>query len=84
MLYSYWSYSILAQECPIDHPYAYLDGAYCCASKEELTNGGNQSEIESGTCDGFGFSSQSTCCKDHDFVKCPGDSCIDNNKGLYS
>ena len=73
------SYYILVKECPLDHPYAYLNGAKCCASDEELENGGTKSEIESGTCDGIGFDIESSCCKNHSHVKCPGNSCIDNN-----
>ena len=74
-------YSILERQCPLDHPYAYLNGAKCCASKDEIKKGGSKSEIASGTCDGIGFDFESTCCKNHNHVKCPWDSCIDNNAG---
>ena len=70
------SYYILVKQCPLDHPYAYLNGAKCCASDEELESGGTKSEIASGTCDGIGFDIESTCCKDHQFIECPCHSCI--------
>ena len=57
--------------CPTSHPYAYLNGDYCCQTNEELTNGGTQSEKDSGTCDGINFNEQSTCCKNHGFIPCP-------------
>ena len=68
---------LLAHQCPLEHPYAYLNGSYCCATNAENPNGGYESEIASGVCDGQGFSIESTCCKDGQFIKCPFDSCID-------
>ena len=51
-------------------------------------NGGSSSEKASGTCDGIGFSRESTCCKDHGYQKCPyPNGCFDFNKcqtsGIY-
>ena len=70
-------YSILEQQCPLSHPYAYQSGSYCCSINEELTKGGLESQIASGTCDGHGFNIESTCCKDHQYTKCPFNSCVD-------
>jgi len=66
-------------QCPRYHPYAYLSGSYCCATNEEKPNGGNESEIASGTCDGHAFNIESTCCKDDQYIKCEFDSCIDHD-----
>merc|ERR1712080_578500 len=74
---SQWSLTEIADTmeciggCPTSHPYAYLNGNYCCQTNEELTNGGTQSEKDSGTCDGINFNEQSTCCKNHGFIPCP-------------
>ena len=64
----------------MDYPYAFKNGDYCCATNEEKPQGGSQSEIVSGTCDGVGFDITSTCCKNKNDIKCPGDSCIDNKE----
>merc|ERR1719431_1690195 len=68
--------------CPISHPYAYLNGNYCCKTKEErpIAYGWTpQSEIDDGTCDGIEFNRQSRCCKDEQYVPCPHASgCYDN------
>ena len=57
--------------CPASHPYAYLNGDYCCKTKEERPNGGLQSEIDDGTCDGVDFNLESTCCNNSDYTPCP-------------
>ena len=68
------------QYCPIDFPFAYLNGNYCCSTNEEQPGGGLQSEIESGSCDGIGFGRDSRCCKDQ--VKaCPHLEGCYNNPG---
>jgi len=59
--------------CSQDYPFAYLSGEFCCKTNQELKGGDSRTpkEISSGTCDGIGFSMESTCCKDHDYQKCP-------------
>ena len=61
----------------MDYPYAFKNGDYCCATNEEKPQGGSQSEIVSGTCDGVGFDITSTCCKGDNEIKCPAVTCID-------
>ena len=55
--------------CTKDYPFAYRNGKYCCQTNQTA----------SGTCDGRGFSIESTCCKDHKYLKCPHTQC----KGKY-
>ena len=57
--------------CASEYPFAYLNGDYCCKTNQELWYGGNTLEVASGSCDGKGFSIESTCCNDHDYQKCP-------------
>ena len=67
--------------CPMDYPYAYLNGKQCCRSNQELVNGGLYSEKKSGTCDGINFNRESTCCKDHDNQACQhNEGCFDYNE----
>ena len=48
-----------------------------------MRNGGTPSEVTFGTCDGVGFSRESTCCKDHDNIVCPvPDACYDSDKSM--
>ena len=63
--------------CTKDHPFAYLNGQYCCETNQEKVNGGSSNEVASGTCDGIGFSIESTCCKDDKYLKCPHTKCKD-------
>ena len=70
------------KNCTVDYPFAYLNGDYCCKTNQELWYGGNPEEVASGTCDGTGFSKESTCCKGHDYLKCPNlEGCEDFNGG---
>merc|ERR1712008_167627 len=62
--------------CTKDHPFAYLNGQYCCETNQEKINGGTSNEVASGTCDGIGFSIESTCCKDNKYLKCPHTQCV--------
>jgi len=66
--------------CPPDHPFAYLNGAFCCKTNEERPLSNNQTpqnEIDSGTCDGVDFNRQSVCCKDEKYIRCPqGSGCF--------
>ena len=62
--------------CSSDYPFAYSNGAYCCRSNGERTDqygypDGSPSEIESGTCDGIGFTRESHCCENNDWQECP-------------
>ena len=68
-------YSFSEDTCTKDYPFAYLNGKYCCKTNQELVNGGNSKEVASGTCDGIGFSIESTCCKDNKYLKCPHTKC---------
>ena len=48
-----------------------------------MRDGGTPSEVTFGTCDGVGFSRESTCCKDHDNIVCPvPDACYDSDKSM--
>ena len=63
--------------CTEEYPFAYLNGQYCCETNQELVNGGTLNEVASGTCDGEEFSIESTCCMDHQYLKCPYTQCED-------
>ena len=70
--------------CASEYPFAYLNGDYCCKTNLELPYGGSIAEHISGTCDGKGFSRESTCCKDHDYEECPHlEGCYDFSEGKY-
>ena len=69
---------------PLDYPFAYLNGSYCCKTKEErpvewgITP---QNEIDDGTCDGVDFNIKSKCCNSQ-HAPCPhGSGCSDNSVG---
>ena len=73
-------YSFSEGSCTEDHPFAYFNGQYCCETNQELENGAtiqHLDEVASGTCDGIGFSIESTCCKDNKHLKCPHTKCKD-------
>ena len=70
-------YSFSESTCTKDHPFAYRNGEYCCETNQEDVNGGTLNEVASGTCDGIGFSIESTCCYDKKYVKCPDTTCKD-------
>ena len=70
-----------APTCPQDHPYAYLDGKYCCQSDREKVY-----EEEGEKCDGSVISRQSTCCLDNAYAECPdpdGNDCYNYNHGKF-
>ena len=75
-------FSFLAQ-CPTDHPFAYLNGDFCCKTREERPvelGHTPQNEIDDGTCDGLDFNRQSVCCRDDAYTPCPHASgCFDNS-----
>ena len=64
--------------CPLSHPFAYLNGDYCCKTAEERPTSWGwtpQDEIDDGTCDGVDFNLQSVCCKTG-YTPCPqGSGC---------
>ena len=75
-------HTFIEKNCTMNYPFAYLNGDYCCKTNQELWYGGNASEVASGTCDGTGFSKESTCCNGHDYLKCPNpEGCEDFNGG---
>ena len=69
-------YTFSESRCTKDHPFAYFNGQYCCKTNQELVNGGTLNEVASGTCDGIGFSIESTCCKGNKYLKCPQKQCV--------
>ena len=64
--------------CPQSHPYAYLDGSYCCKYGEE-----NYDARAGVGCDGGPISLTSTCCKDESYQKCPGSKCKGNGGTIF-
>ena len=73
-------YSFLDGRCPKDYPFAYLSGNYCCKTNQEKENG-YPGLIPPNTCDGIGFSIESTCCKDNKYLKCPSTKCVTRPEG---
>ena len=55
-----------SNQCPTSHRWAYLDGNYCCHYDTE-----NVDAIEGARCDGGKISLTSSCCKKHEFTRCP-------------
>merc|ERR1712166_609003 len=70
-----------ATTCTKEYPFAYLNGKYCCETDQERVNGGTSNEVASGTCDGIGFSIESTCCKNSKYLKCPHTQCVTRTAG---
>ena len=64
-----------ASNCPIENPFAFDDGKYCCSTAIE-----NYSEEFGDECDAGLLSVKSKCCKENDFIQCPEKSCS-NCKG---
>ena len=52
--------------CPLSHPFAYLNGDYCCKKNKEKVY-----PPEGAKCDGSSISIDSTCCVGDDYVRCP-------------
>ena len=62
-----------SMNCPSSHPWAYLNGQYCCAYQEE------RNEVKEGdACDGSKIGLDSSCCKDNSFISCPTVVCGNN------
>jgi len=61
-----------SNKCPQSHPWAYLNGDYCCKYDMEKVY-----PPEGTTCDGSRIALNSTCCKDDAHAKCPHrDGCV--------
>ena len=82
-------FSFFLAECPLDYPFAYLNGNHCCKTKQErpLDSGTPQNEIDDGSCDGFNFNQFSRCCKGDANTPCAyATRCHDNSNaaGKYN
>merc|ERR1712113_1304017 len=53
--------------CPKSHPYAYLNGSWCCKYNREKY----YSKAPGNTCDRSIISRTSTCCQGDAYTKCP-------------
>ena len=71
-------YILEPEKCPATHPYAYLDGKYCCQYGIE-----NIAAADGETCDGGQISLSSSCCKDDAFTKCPSGGCTNSSKYYF-
>ena len=63
--------------CPSSHPYAYLNGKYCCAQPNEKPNVENQGA----KCDGSKLQLDSSCCSYDEYIKCPFRTCSTKKGG---
>ena len=61
--------------CPFSHPYAYLNGSYCCKSNKEKISANDGS-----SCDGSEIKFNSTCCEENQFTRCSAESCRDHGE----
>ena len=72
--------------CPVDYPYAFYNGYYCCNENEEKPVGPDttESQIEDGTCDGLDFNRKSKCCTgDRTQGYDNGTYAYDNSDGMH-
>ncbi|KNC82772.1 hypothetical protein SARC_04948 [Sphaeroforma arctica JP610] len=60
------------QTCPETHPYSYLSGESCCASRRERI-----SSEDGPICDGGALRYSSSCCWNDNYVSCPFNKCED-------
>ena len=63
--------------CPESHPWAYLNGKYCCAlwyEKPHVENHGAK-------CNGSKLRLDSSCCIYDDYIKCPFRTCSTKKGG---
>ena len=58
--------TVTKAHCPYTHPWAYLDGSYCCQFDEE-----GVASTDGERCDGSKISLNSSCCKEGANVNCP-------------
>lgn len=54
--------------CPKTHPYAYMNGGWCC-----------QTNLD---CEGQFLENTSLCCQHYAYKKCPVKKCKNNSKGF--
>merc|ERR1711881_311358 len=67
-----------ALECPERHPFAFLNGAYCCKYNKEK----EQEDPEGSSCNGSIIQLNSSCCYFDAYVKCRGPSCGNFNSTI--
>ena len=60
--------------CPESHPFAYLDGSYCCKTNKEKV-----AEKDGTRCDGSVISWESSCCRNNRWRKCFNNPCRNYN-----
>ena len=66
------------ETCPGTHPFAYLDGTYCCKYGVEKV------DVAVGErCDGGTISLNSVCCKDNEHTPCPIGLCKNLEGNLF-
>ena len=65
---------VTSTTCPLENPYAYHGGKYCCHYAMEKS-AYEQRTSQDANCDGSEISLASECCKDDHFVPCTGVSC---------
>ena len=56
--------------CPLEYPFAYYHGKYCCHYQKEKTYHRQHS-----ACDGTALTYHSSCCFGNQFTKCPEGKC---------
>ena len=61
--------------CPVSHPFAYLEGSYCCKTNKE-----KNSAYDGWRCDGSEIEFSSTCCEDNQNTKCEAKPCRNYGK----
>lgn len=61
--------------CPIQFPYAYYNGFYCCMYNKEKAGYDHRGAYDDGLCDGSTITVDSECCLDNAFIPCPGGIC---------
>ena len=68
---------LVVQRCPDDYPHAFLWGEYCCKYGEE-----DQAVLPYDGCNGKSLSTNSVCCKNSEYQKCPSAGGCRNNSGI--
>ena len=63
--------------CPSSHPFAYLNGNYCCKTNKEKNEPHSDGEL----CNGSEISIESTCCEGDQHTDCPNPPC---QNGAYN
>ena len=72
-------FRVLGTWCPRHYPYPFMFGEYCCktAKEEDLT-------VNFDGCNGSHLSLNSVCCKNSEYLKCPGTGGCKTNRGIYN